>query len=98
VSAACLLLAYHIDVTGQSPTTHPLKCLEHGVVDGPETIAAEIRGEREGYTCCLLSLELPIPSQSFCLPPYYAADASCRDNGRANEVICRWGGPKDLPR
>ena len=85
------LLAYRIDMTGQSPTAHPRKRLGHGVVDGPQTIAAETRGEREGYTYCLFSLELLIPSQSFCLPPYYAIDTSCQDHGGVDEVFCRPG-------
>jgi hypothetical protein len=62
----------------RSPAAHPRKRLGRGVIDGPQTIIAKTRGEREGYTCCLLSLEILIPSQSFCLPPYYAADASYR--------------------
>jgi hypothetical protein len=43
-------------------TAHPRKRLDRGVVDGPQTIATETRGEREGYTYCLLSLELLIPT------------------------------------
>ena len=43
----------------------------------PPNYSSKDKG-REGrlYTCCLLSLELPIPSQSFWLSPYYAIDAS----------------------
>ena len=49
------------------------------------------KGERKGYTYCLFSPELLIPSQSFCLPPYYVADASCQDHGGVDEVIYRPG-------
>ena len=65
------------DMMGRSPAAHPRKHLGRGVVDGPQTIAVKTRGEREGYNYCLLSLGLLIPYQSFCLPPYYTADASC---------------------
>jgi len=51
------LLPRRIDVTGRSPTTHPRKRLDHGMVDGPQTIAAEMRCEREGYTPAAFSLQ-----------------------------------------
>ena len=85
------LLAHRIDMMGRSPAAYPHKHPSRGVVDGPQTIAAETRGEREGYTYCLLSPELLIPSQSFCLPPYCTVDASYQDHGGVDEVICRSG-------
>ena len=67
------LLAHRIDMTGRSPATHPSKRLSRGVVNGPETIVAETRGKREGYTCRLLSPELLIPSQRLYLPNFRLA-------------------------
>ena len=81
------LLARRIDMMGRSPTAHPRKRLGRGVIDGLQTITTEIRGEREGYTYCLLSLQILIPSQSFCLSSYCATDASCQDHGGAHKVI-----------
>ena len=50
------LLARRIDVIAQSPTAHPRKRLGRAVVDSPQTIAAETRGEMEGYTPTTFSL------------------------------------------
>jgi hypothetical protein len=102
-SSACCsrghhLLAHHIDVTEQSPTAHPHKRLSRGVIDGPQTITTATRGKRDGYTCCLLSPELLIPSQSFCLLPYYTANTSSQDHGGADEVVCQCGVPRGIPR
>jgi hypothetical protein len=73
------------------------RLLGRGVIDSPQTITAETRGKRKGYTCCLLSLELLIPSQNFCLLPYCTANASSRDHGGADKVICRCGVPGGIP-
>ena len=56
-SKGCRLPASRIDVTWWSPTAHPRKCLGRGMVDGPQTIAANTRGEREGYTLAAFSLQ-----------------------------------------
>ena len=49
------LLAHRIDGTGQSPAAHPRKCLGHGLVNGPQTIAAETMAQ-EGRLYLLPSL------------------------------------------